>query len=142
MKGVELTWAGGVHDFKLTIDLLRGLQDKCDAGPQFILERLGTRRWFINDITETIRFGLEGGGLHKEAARKLVKDFVEDRPLTESVMIAQAVLMSALFGSEDDMPGEPAAGEVSQSATRSREASGGSPASTNGPASSPETSVE
>lgn len=142
MKGVELTWAGGEHEFKLTIELLRALQDKCDAGPLFILERLGARRWFINDIIETIRLGLEGGGLHKEQARNLVKQFVEDRPLTESVMIAQAVLMAALFGSEDDMPGEMKAGEESQASTRSHEENGVSPASTNGQASSFETSGE
>jgi len=141
MKGVDLTWAGGEHEFKLTIELLRALQDKCDAGPQFILERLGTRRWLVNDITETIRLGLEGGGLHKEVARKLVREFVEDRPLTESVMIAQAVLLSALFGNEDDMPGEPMAGET-QAETLSREESGASPASTNGAASYPATSDE
>lgn len=140
MKGVELTWAGGEHEFKLTIDLLRALQDKCDAGPQFILERLASRRWLVNDITETIRFGLEGGGIHKEIARKLVREYVEDRPLTGSVMLAQAILMSALFGSEEDMPGEQTAGEGNQTETRSREENGGSPTSTNGQASSPETS--
>ena len=134
MRGVDLTWAGGEHTFLLTIDLLRALQQKCDAGPQFILERLSTRRWIVDDVTETIRFGLEGGGASKEEARALVRKFVEDRPLTESVMTAQAILLSALFGSEDDQPGECKAGEESQKQTLSRAANGGSPASINGPA--------
>jgi len=134
MKGVELTWAGGEHHFLLSIDLLKALQAKCDAGPEFILQRLGTRRWLVEDVTETIRLALEGGGLHKEEARRLVKIHVEDRPLTESVMTAQAVLMAALYGVEDDMPGEQAAGEGNQTETRSREESGGSPASTSGQA--------
>lgn len=134
MKGVELTWAGGEHHFLLSIDLLKALQAKCDAGPEFILQRLGTRRWLVEDVTETIRLALEGGGLHKEEARRLVKIHVEDRPLTESVMTAQAVLMAALYGVEDDMPGEQAAGEGNQTETRSREESGGSPVSTSGQA--------
>lgn len=134
MKGVELTWAGGEHHFLLSIDLLKALQTKCDAGPEFILQRLGTRRWLVEDVIETIRLALEGGGLHKEEARRLVKIHVEDRPLTESVMTAQAVLMAALFGTEDDMPGEQAAGEGNQTETRSREESGGSPVSTSGQA--------
>lgn len=142
MRGVDLTWPGGEHEFKLTIDLLRALQDKCDAGPQHILERLGNRRWMVNDVTETIRLGLEGGGMAKDAARKMVRLYVEDRPLTESVMTAQAVLMLALFGNEDDMPGEPPAGEESQIRTRSREENGDSRATTNGPALFTETSEE
>lgn len=134
MKGVELTWRGGEHSFALTIDLLKALQQKCDAGPEFILTRLSTRRWLVEDVIETIRLALEGGGLHKEEARRLVKIHVEDIPLTESVMTAQAVLMAALYGSEDDMPGELKAGEENQTETHSREENGGSPASINGQA--------
>lgn len=110
MKGVELTWAGGEHEFRLTIDLLRALQNKCDAGPHHILERLSSRQWMVEDIIETIRLGLEGGGLDKEEARRLVRVYVEDRPLTEAVLTAQAVLVGALFGQEEDAPGEETAG--------------------------------
>jgi hypothetical protein len=134
MKSVELTWRGGEHEFRLTIDLLRALQDKCDAGPQHIFDRLADGRWMINDVIETIRLGLEGGGLAKEAARRLVKLHVEDRPLTESIITARFILMAALFGSEDDAPGERQAGEAT-TPTHSREASGASPVSTNGAAS-------
>ncbi|MNV02917.1 hypothetical protein D3C71_931580 [compost metagenome] len=134
MKGVELTWRGGEHSFALTIDLLKALQQKCDAGPEFILTRLSTRKWLVEDVIETIRLALEGGGLHKEEARRLVRIHVEDVPLTESVMTAQAVLMAALYGSEDDMPGELKAGEESKIEPRSREENGGSPASINGQA--------
>lgn len=104
----DLTWAGGKHDFKLPVELLRALQDKCDAGPGWILERLKTGRWYVDDIIATIRFGLEGGGLDKEDARNLVKRHVEDRPLMFSVLTAQAVLASALYGEEgdDDASGE------------------------------------
>jgi hypothetical protein len=132
MRATSLTWPGGEHDFMLTIDLLRALQDRCDAGPPHILERLSMRRWMVSDVIETIRLGLEGGGISKEEARKLVRQFVEERPLTESVMTAQAVLMLALFGAADDQPGEMKAGGESQILTRSPEENGGSPTSIDG----------
>lgn len=132
MRGVDITWTGGEHQFLLTIELMRALQSKCDAGPQWILSRLSSGQWFVDDVIQPIRLGLEGGGLPKEEARRLVKTYVEDRPLTESVVTAQAVLMSALFGSEEDAVGEKKAGTESPTVTRSQEESGNSQTSTNG----------
>jgi Protein of unknown function (DUF3356). len=141
MRGVELTWAGGEHEFKLTIDLLRALQEKCDAGPAFILQRLATQRWHVDDVFSTIRLGLEGGGMSKEDARKLVNKVLDERPIAELVMTAQAILMAALYGVEDDPVGEsPAGGENGKRENPSREESGASPASTNGPMHSTATS--
>jgi len=139
MRGVDLTWAGGEHSFLLNIDLLRALQEKCDAGPAFILKRLGQSEWMVDDIVSTIRLGLEGGGMEKEAARKLVTKVLDDRPITELVITAQAVLMAALYGAEDDPTGESQAGENGKAANLSREGNGASPASTTGPQESPGT---
>lgn len=104
----DLTWAGGQHDFALPIELLRALQDKCDAGPAWVLARLSSKQWMVDDVVATIRLGLEGGGMDKDAARKIVKKHVEDRPLSESVLTASAVLMAALYGGgeEDAESGE------------------------------------
>lgn len=107
-----LTWAGGEHDFELRIEHLRALQDKCDAGPEWVLSRLTTKQWMVDDVIQPIRLGLEGGGMLKEEARKLVAKFVEDRPLTLSVLTAQAILLIALFGDVDDQPGELEAGVI------------------------------
>ena len=111
MRGVDLTWPGGEHCFALPIELLRALEQKCDAGPAWIVGRLGSGQWRVDDVVETIRLGLEGGGMEKDAARKLVRQHVEDRPLTESVLTAQAVLMAALYGAggEGGEEGEPEA---------------------------------
>lgn len=128
MTTISLTWAGGEHDFALKIAQLRALQDKCDAGPPLVLRRLSTNVWHIDDVIQPIRLGLEGAGMEKEEARKLVVNHVEDRPLTLSVMTAQAILLAALYGVEDDPVGEPPAGEAMNS--RSRGNAGASPAST------------
>lgn len=110
MTPKELTWAAGEHPFALSIDLLRALQQRCDAGPMWVKTRLETGHWMVDDVVSTIRLGLEGGGLEKAEARKLVKLHVEDRPLTESVLLAKAILELSLFGDPEDMPGERAAG--------------------------------
>ena len=102
MRAIDLTWNGGEHSFLLTIDLLKALQERCDAGPRWILARLLENQWRVEDVVETIRLGLEGGGLDKEQARKLVKWNVEERPLTESVLPAALILNYALFGVDED----------------------------------------
>lgn len=128
----EITWAGGEHAFDLKIEHLRALQDRCDAGPEWILARLSNKQWHVNDVVDTIRLGLEGGGMEKADARKLVQRYVEDRPLTLSVLTAQAVLMMALYGDPDDQPGEADAGEGRPTRTRDHEESGASTTSTDG----------
>lgn len=103
MRGIDLTWAGGEHNFMLSIDLLRALQQKCDAGPPYVLARLRTNQWHVDDVIHTIRLGLEGGGLAKEEARRLTKFHVEERPLAESVITAVAILTYALVGGEEGL---------------------------------------
>ena len=107
---VRLTWPGGEHDFALPIGQLRALQDRCDAGPAHIITRLATGSWRVDDVIQTIRLGLEGGGLAKDEARKLTELHVEQAPLARSVMLAQMVLMDAVYGPEDDRVGELEAG--------------------------------
>lgn len=106
MASVTLTWAGGEHPFELRIGELRALQQRCDAGPAWILGRLTKSQWMVDDVIETIRLGLEGGGMEKADARKLVTQFVEERPFTDSVLTAQTILFSALYGDPDDVLNE------------------------------------
>lgn len=132
MRGIDLTWAGGEHTFLLNIDLLRALQVKCDAGPMHILQRLSVGEWFVDDIIEPIRLGLEGGGAGKDEARRLIARHIgNDEPLTSFVLLAKAILMAALYGVEDDPPGELKARE-SQNQTHSLAENGDGRASTDG----------
>lgn len=107
MRAIDITWAGGEHPFLLTIELLRALQDKCNAGPAHVLERLSNRQWRVDDVIQPIRLGLEGGGMDKAEALALVRKHVEDRPLSESVLTALAIVKVSIFGVEDDPVGEP-----------------------------------
>lgn len=103
---LELTWGDGEHRFRLPIGQLRELQDKCSAGPQRILMRLSSMDWRIEDVREVIRLGLIGGGKTPSDAHMLVVRYVDERPLMESRLPAQAILMKALIGDPDDQPGE------------------------------------
>lgn len=129
MNGIELTWAGGEHRFLLPIGQLRALQQYCDAGPEHILNRLRDQSWRVDDVVQTIRLALEGGGLDKEEARRLVQLHVEEKPLKLSVVTAHVVLASSLYGEADDPVGESGAGEE-EDQTRSREANGDTVSST------------
>lgn len=107
-RGIDLTWAGGESNFLLTIDLLRAMQDRCDAGPSHILNRLLTGEWRVDDIIQPIRLGLEGGGMDKEDARKLVRTHIEEDFSVRHVLLAKAVLAHTLYGDveETDDAGE------------------------------------
>lgn len=130
MRAVDLTWAGGEHPFLLTIELLRALQDKCDAGPALIMDRLATGAWRVDDVIQPIRLGLEGGGMSKPEALVLVRRFVEERPLSPSVLTARNVIVASLYGVDDDPLGE-TEGEVgTENPTLSETDAGGSPDST------------
>ena len=136
MKGVSLVWPGGEHSFLLNIDHLKALQQKCDAGPGFILGRLQTGSWHVEDVLETIRLGLIGGGMGTAAARELVDRAVIGEPLAKFVITATLVLASAIVGAdeEDNAPGEADAGGVTEE-NPSRAENGDLPTSTSPPAS-------
>lgn len=105
---ITLLWGDGDRTFRLAIGQLRELQDKCDAGPAEILGRLSNGTWRVDDIRETLRLGLIGGGATPTDALVLVARYVDSRPLMENVMPAQAVLLAAIVG-EEDPPGKPGA---------------------------------
>ncbi|AZN72011.1 gene transfer agent family protein [Georhizobium profundi] len=121
---VELTWADGDYTFRLGWGELVRLQEACDAGPYFVLGRLQDGTWRMQDISETLRLGLIGGGKAPADATKLVKAWVQDRPPMENLAFAQGVLGAALMGSSDETPGEIGAGNLTDStSTLSQEAS-------------------
>jgi hypothetical protein len=99
------------HTFRLGIKELEELQEKCDAGPGFVLGRLMSPNleWRIEDVRHTLRLGLIGGGMPATDAIKLVKRYVDDRPAwAENAKTALAVLAVAIFGPADETPGETA----------------------------------
>jgi len=108
---IEMTWADGDRVFNVArIALLLELEEKCGAGLATVYGRLVGKAWTVNDVRETIRLGLIGGGLAPAAALALVKRYVDDGPqrigLIENAMTALAIVQAAMLGVRDDPVGK------------------------------------
>jgi hypothetical protein len=108
---IELAFGDGDQTFNVArIGQALELEEKCGAGVSEILDRLRTNRWKLNDVRETIRLGLIGGGMTPVNALNLVKRYVDERPWGESLLVAQAVMIAAIIGVPGDLVGKTKAG--------------------------------
>lgn len=103
---IEIAFGGEDRPFRLNIGRLRALQEKVDAGPMELVNRLSAGAWRVDDLRETILQGLIGGGMTSADATRLMKSDFDDLPLAQFVPIAQAILYTALLGAEDEPTGE------------------------------------
>lgn len=122
---IDLEFADGVYTFKLGLKQIGELQTKVGCGIGALYARVLRGRYEnresgasfghpaeaeyrSEDLTETIRQGLIGGGqgeangqaveMSSIVANRLVKAYVEERPLSESWTIAAAVLSACVEG--------------------------------------------
>lgn len=103
---IEIAFGGEDRLFRLNIGRLRALQEKVDAGPMELVNRLAAGAWRVDDLRETILQGLIGGGMTSADATRLMKSDFDDLPLAQFVPVAQAILYTALLGAEDEPAGE------------------------------------
>jgi len=113
----EQDWADGHYRFRLGIGQWREIEEKCNAGPAEIYGRLLRGNWRMNDLRETIRLGLIGGGTTPADALSLTKRYVDERPLLESVPLALIIVGVALTGPIEDSPKVGEAAVVTEPAT-------------------------
>lgn len=100
---IKLTWADGERKFNLAkLRCVLELEDQCGVGVAEVFKRIQEGRWKFYDIRETLRLGLIGGGELPDRALTLVQRYVDERPWSESVLPAQAVLMAAMVGIPGD----------------------------------------
>jgi hypothetical protein len=105
---VPISWGDGEYLFNVArIGVALELEEKCGAGLSEIMQRLLTDRWKINDVRETLRLGLIGGGTKPEDAKKLLRRYFEDTPIGEHVPVARVILMAAILGVPGDPVGKP-----------------------------------
>lgn len=106
-------WKGGEHTFKLRIGEFRALQSATGVGPLFLLGRIAGSQWFVDDIIETVRLGLIGGGVEDTAAKKLVDKVLVDNPteIFKHAPLALYILKASLMGDDSDPVGEDDQGE-------------------------------
>lgn len=117
---IAIVWDNGEDEFCIAkVGSILSLEEKCNAGIAEILRRLETGTWRLNDVRETIRFGLIGGGMTPDKAMMAVNLHVHGQPLAKSVMIAHAVIAAALVGVPDDPVGKKTASEAKTRAKNS-----------------------
>lgn len=102
-----IIWSNGEDQFCLAkIGLLLDLEAKCNAPIGVIFGRLGSGNFSVNDIRETIRLGLMGGGRTPAQAMDIVKIHVDGNPLASSVLTAYAIIEAVMVGVPDDPVGK------------------------------------
>lgn len=119
----HFTWDGGTHRFALPMRDHLGIAFQWHSvhDPFPRLRRLLADAWTVDDVAGTIKGGLIGGGAfkaHDTALTLLINDHVLSRPLADSLPLAKAILLVALFGVPTDMAGRAVdASEVADAAT-------------------------
>ncbi len=106
---IEITWGDGEHKFNVAkLKLIFELEEKCNAGIAEIFNRLTKGQWKFNDVRETLRLGLIGGGKPPDEAMRIINRYCDERPWAESVLPAQAIIMAAMVGVPGDEIGKKA----------------------------------
>jgi hypothetical protein len=128
----EVMFADGEYDFRLGWGQLAELQELCNAGPHFILNRLHSGEWRIEDIAEVIRLGLLGADedMKPSRASELVKRYVKARPPLENHTLAVVILTAALMGAPEEPVGEREAANQTDQPTTSQTGKSDLPPST------------
>lgn len=102
-----LDWAGGEDAFCLAkVGLILDLEDKCKAGIGVIAARLESGAYYLNDVRETIRLGLIGGGKSPDQAMAAVRNHVDGTPLGHCQIVAYEIVKAVLIGVPHDPVGD------------------------------------
>lgn len=133
---IDLAFGDGSYIFALPIKQIIAMEAK--AGPiDAVKYRLMNGGWSIQDITETIRHGLIGGGkgmvsgVESEVsalkANLLVDTYIDGRPLAEIAIIAQSIIAALYVGYE---PAQDEAQKKTEQGKNRKSSTGGSSSTT------------
>lgn len=144
---IDLAFADGTYRMELGLEQIHELQTKCKAGIGVIYARTlqgrmsedisvahpGYAAFHIDDLVETVRQGLIGGGqamvdeqevkVGALRANELVARYLLPMPLVEQWNLAAAILYARIEGYEPK-PEAPAADKKKARRSRKRKASG------------------
>lgn len=94
---IDRPFAGAVRRFQLRYGEITTLERICGAGIGEIMLRLGTHRFAAREIWETIRLGLEGGGMAEPDATATVMPY-QNTALATHLQLAADILSAAVTG--------------------------------------------
>lgn len=93
----------GMHDFRMGFGELLELQEKTgNIGPFALYRRFMNDDWLVQDIYETCRIGLIGGGMAPKDAFAIATKYVKNRPPLENLNLARMILIAGLHGAPDE----------------------------------------
>jgi hypothetical protein len=117
--------AGRRRRLELRLGEIGELERLCGAGLGAIYLRVVSMQWRYDDIRETIRLGLQGGGASEPDATAIAMRYLDPRPKGEFLALAASILSACIDGvPEGNEDGERSAGpETSPPSTRSPEPS-------------------
>lgn len=123
---VTAPFAGRECNFQLRLGEMAELERLTGAGIGAIFMRLGTHQFSHRDIWDTIRLGLEGGGMSGLAASALVLRY-QSEPLMDYLPLAGQIVAAAVNGvpkgkaeAEGETTADPATSRSSLAPGRSR----------------------
>lgn len=124
---IELIWAGETRKFRIAIGEFRGLQEAVNdrrikigaepIGPSALLHLLRTNNAWPDDVRDTLKAGLVGGGLEFQKTQRLLLRHFDNKPLLEHMKTAFLVLLAALVGVPDDEPSKKKIAETTPNQT-------------------------
>lgn len=89
---------GREQRFELRLGEIRELERACASGIAAVYMRVATLQFKIDDVRETIRLGLIGGGASFPEAEAIVRFSVDGRPVNGSVQLAADILRAVFEG--------------------------------------------
>lgn len=96
-------FAGQGRTFRLRLGEVGELERLCNAGIGAIAMRLATHQFYNADVRETVRLGLQGGGLDEPTATALIMSAFDDRPLSAHIELAALIIKAYLDGIPDEL---------------------------------------
>lgn len=92
----------GYFDLCLRIGELIALQEILGVGPYVLANRFLNGEWMVQDIVETIRLGLIGGGMHQRDAFDLVNRNIVSGWFADYAGLAGNLVFAAISGVPDE----------------------------------------
>ncbi|ATQ67733.1 MULTISPECIES: gene transfer agent family protein [Methylosinus] len=93
--------AGRRRKFELRLGEIGELERLCNAGIGAIYMRLVSMQWRNDDIRETIRLGLMGGGASEPDATMVVMRYIDPEPKGRHLALAASILSACIEGAPE-----------------------------------------
>ena len=113
----DAPFAGRTRRFLLRLGEIEALEMVCRAGIGEIAQRLVMHTFKQCDIRETIRLGLQGGGLSEPESTAAVMAYFDEHPISPHVELASLIISAALAGCPPPKPIAEAPDGLATSAT-------------------------